>query len=432
MEDANPNQQPSIKVFFSHINYTQVLSILGVLVLIAAIPLTVFLSQQRQTIEQQAITLQYQAMLTASQVVPPTSSSTATGTSIITLQTNGSAIVSLTIQGPTLLSTETGAHIHGPALPGSNAPILIILPLGQFSSHQILLTATEFSYLQQGKLYIDIHSQSNPNGAIRGQYQPIPNISPSSTPLASPSPTLVPNGSPTPTHGVSPTPTAIPTPTLQPTFTPTPKLSATPTPQLTIVPTPTILPTLTPLPTPVPVSGDTLLGFDICPHGLGDCGDNVNPKGGNKNPHNTQKLLTALVYNTTNQLVASVSGLVTYVPSTGRFNGTIDVGKLPTGTYIIRIQVPQYLHALVPGIQQITAGQMNLMPTTTLVTGDIDGDNRIDISDYNILISCYNQTAPTPNCTQQQLVLSDLTDDGYVDLLDYNQFIRELSTQQGQ
>src|SRR5690606_29602486 len=42
----------------------------------------------------------------------------------------------------------------------------------------------------------------------------------------------------------------------------------------------------------------------------------------------------------------------------------------------------------IPGIQNISAGIQNQMPTTRLVSGDTDQNNEINIIDYNAFISC--------------------------------------------
>jgi len=108
------------------------------------------------------------ANLDGGQEVPPTSS-TATGTATLLLspdETEGR--VSLNFSG--LTTSETVAHIHGPASFGVSAPALFPLPLGQVDDFQISLTASQVQDLKNGLLYINVHSNNFPNGEIRGQF----------------------------------------------------------------------------------------------------------------------------------------------------------------------------------------------------------------------------------------------------------------------
>jgi uncharacterized repeat protein (TIGR01451 family) len=108
------------------------------------------------------------AHLDGSQEVPPTIS-TGTGTATLLLspdETEGR--VSFNFGG--LTSSETVAHIHGPASLGVSAPALFPLPLGQVDDFQITLNASQVQDLKNGLLYINVHSSNFPNGEIRGQF----------------------------------------------------------------------------------------------------------------------------------------------------------------------------------------------------------------------------------------------------------------------
>jgi hypothetical protein len=67
-----------------------------------------------------------------------------------------------------------GAHIHGPALTGVNAGVLIPLTVnvngvtGRIEASVSLPDSTE-QFLLQGRLYYNLHTTLNPNGEIRGQ-----------------------------------------------------------------------------------------------------------------------------------------------------------------------------------------------------------------------------------------------------------------------
>jgi uncharacterized repeat protein (TIGR01451 family) len=110
----------------------------------------------------------YVASLDGAQEVPPTNS-TATGAATLMLSPDETtALVALHFSG--LSSAQTAAHIHGPALPGSNAPILFPLPEGQVTDFEISLTPEQVQDLRDGKLYVNVHSSNFPNGEIRGQF----------------------------------------------------------------------------------------------------------------------------------------------------------------------------------------------------------------------------------------------------------------------
>ena len=73
-----------------------------------------------------------------------------------------------------LSGSVTGAHIHGPALTGANAGVLIPLTIevngvtGKIETEFNLPDSTE-QFLLQGRLYYNLHTTLNPNGEVRGQ-----------------------------------------------------------------------------------------------------------------------------------------------------------------------------------------------------------------------------------------------------------------------
>jgi hypothetical protein len=171
----------------------------------------------------------------------------------------------------------------------------------------------------------------------------------------------------------------------------------------------------------------------VCLHGLGNCGDSSNPHGaGNLNPKHPQRIVTISVYNSQNILATTTQGTITYDPSSGVFKGIINIGGLASGAYLVKVKTDQYLQAQIPGIQNIIAGQTTTLPQVSLIAGDINGDNHLNILDYTILMGCYSDLLPAANCTASASAMSDLNDDGQVNALDYNLFLRELSTSLGQ
>jgi uncharacterized repeat protein (TIGR01451 family) len=112
----------------------------------------------------------YLAKLTGAQVVPG-NGSPATGLVILRQAYSGfSASVSLSFSG--LSSSETAAHLHGPAAANANAPSIANLPNGQFVNFPIAMTAAQANDLGGGLQYVDVHTTNFPNGEIRAQLPP--------------------------------------------------------------------------------------------------------------------------------------------------------------------------------------------------------------------------------------------------------------------
>ena len=208
-------------------------------------------------------------------------------------------------------------------------------------------------------------------------------------------------------------------------------------------PSPSSAPILTPQPT---ISG-TSVTFSLFLHGVGAGGDNPNPSGNslsNKSPVHPQRNLDVEVYDTNNQIVASTSAAVTYDSATGTVIGALGLGTIPAGNYNFKIKTDRYLRRLVPGIAQIKVNEANPLPATQMVAGDTNGDNFLNILDYNALLDCgYGELNPLPaadpnskfNTTQCSVHTPvenvDLDDNGVVNSYDYNLFLRELSVQNG-
>lgn len=201
-------------------------------------------------------------------------------------------------------------------------------------------------------------------------------------------------------------------------------------------------------PSAAPTISGTSLSFNLFLHGVGAAGDNPNPTGNelsNKNPVHPQRNLQVEVYNTDNQLVASTSAPVNFDPATGTFTGKMGLGQnVGAGNYNVKIKTDRYLRRLVPGILQIQTNVENEVPDTHLVAGDTNGDNFLNVIDYNALIDCgYGELNPLPqadpnskfnaqDCKAHAPVINvDLDDSGVVNSFDYNLFLRELSVQNG-
>jgi len=220
------------------------------------------------------------------------------------------------------------------------------------------------------------------------------------TPTVTPSVTAFPTNTPTPT---GPTPTgATTTPTNTPTRTPTP------TPTTSLTPTPTL------------PSTPTFISVSMTLPGIGTKG--------NASPNNMQRRVFVQLFDAANKTVGvSVAAQVSFDPSSGIFKGTANFGTVvPTGNYSAKLKTDQYLVKKTPaGV--VTAGTSNTLVPVTLISGDINGDNKLDILDYNILVSCFGSKINSDACGGKK-VDADLNDDGVIDGVDYNLFIGGIKT----
>lgn len=200
-------------------------------------------------------------------------------------------------------------------------------------------------------------------------------------------------------------------------------------------PTGTIAPTLTNTPpTATLAPGATTLSSTVFLHGIGRGGDNANPESiGTQEPLHVSRNVVVEVYNASNQKVAEGQGSIAFSPSDGKFQGNVSFNNLATGIYTIKVKVNQYLKKNIPGIVNITSGQVNNLTPVYLISGDINNDNALSVHDYNILLDCYSGISAPRDCNDaNKKTSSDLTDDGAVNQFDYNLFLRELSSQPGE
>jgi hypothetical protein len=102
-----------------------------------------------------------------SQPVPPSTTSSF-GTAIARVSVATERIVDFSLSF-TVSSVQTSAHIHGPALAGATAPVIVTLPNGEFRDFTVTLTTEQANDMDAGRLYIDVHTENFPQGEIRGQ-----------------------------------------------------------------------------------------------------------------------------------------------------------------------------------------------------------------------------------------------------------------------
>jgi chitodextrinase len=194
-----------------------------------------------------------------------------------------------------------------------------------------------------------------------------------------------------------------------------------------------------------PAAPTTKLNFDLFMHGIGKAGDAANPGengGGNTNiVHLQRKVFLDLTDLDNNVFIQNKEVLVVYNSVSGSFKGAVEIlpsadiedeearDAFVTGSYVVKVKMEQSLRASIA--RNLTVGGENTIPTTYLISGDINNDNKINIVDYDILIGCYSDFLPAEDCTPQKKIQADITDDGSVNAFDYNLFLRELSNLEG-
>jgi len=208
--------------------------------------------------------------------------------------------------------------------------------------------------------------------------------------------------------------------------------ASTPTPLPPASPTPTPGAVQNPTSVPTPLPNEAVLAFNVLLHGIGGIADNPsqNLELNNKNPlHPTRKIHVSL-FDTSNKQVMTKEGEIVYDKNASLFGGRISLGTtLPTGTYSIKIKTDGYLEKRIPSVWHISQGANLTLPTVSLLVGDITQDNHIDVFDYNMLMSCFENTEANAFCGDPDKQPADLNDDGRVNQADFQLLINEIALQ---
>jgi hypothetical protein len=118
-----------------------------------------------------AATTMYKADLKGSQEVPANDSK-GTGNAELSYDP-ASKKLSWKVTYSGLSGAATGAHIHGPAAPGKDAPVVIKFEKSASPIEgSATLTDAQAADLQGGKWYVNVHTAEHKSGEIRGQVTP--------------------------------------------------------------------------------------------------------------------------------------------------------------------------------------------------------------------------------------------------------------------
>ena len=116
----------------------------------------------------------FTALLNGGQETPATTSD-AFGVAFLTFNEKTKNLC-YSISFTRLTSTEIAAHVHGPAAPGQSADILFgLMPVPGNPKNGCVgpfTTGSVRKALKKGQLYLNVHTNQNPNGEIRGQIIP--------------------------------------------------------------------------------------------------------------------------------------------------------------------------------------------------------------------------------------------------------------------
>lgn len=159
----------------------------------------------------------------------------------------------------------------------------------------------------------------------------------------------------------------------------------------------------------------------------------------NLHPKHPSRPFTVQVFNQNNVLVATRTVTATQFFANGaptdEYTATIYLGHV-SGVRYFKVWLDYTLHhqmqsfiniPSVPGPWNYSLDMRN-DSTQTLIVGDVNQDNVVNITDYNLMMQCYSDLLPPKGpCSPSLKRASDLDDDGYVNGTDYNLMVRILN-----
>jgi Dockerin type I domain len=143
------------------------------------------------------------------------------------------------------------------------------------------------------------------------------------------------------------------------------------------------------------------------------------------------RLITVYLFaQSSNQLIA-IRQVVSNPISGGAYDGQVYAGDIATGNYIVKVKLNGILRSRLSSTMnpanERTLGLVTPFDATANVyAGDLNGDNAVNTTDYNMLMKCcgHQDRAPGPKCTVAQTEAADPDGNGEVDGVDYNIWAR--------
>ncbi|MGH7245611.1 MAG: dockerin type I domain-containing protein, partial [Candidatus Levyibacteriota bacterium] len=143
-------------------------------------------------------------------------------------------------------------------------------------------------------------------------------------------------------------------------------------------------------------------------------------------PVHTTRSATLTIFDNDGRMVQNDSGSVLYNQTAGLFIGNVAIKNLPEGTYTIEVRTSGFLPTQMQSVS--LSSQTIILPTVTLLPGDLNNDGVLNILDYGNFVSCFGQKQNSLSCASK--ITSDMNDDGKVDGIDYNLMLRVFASQQ--
>lgn len=174
---------------------------------------------------------------------------------------------------------------------------------------------------------------------------------------------------------------------------------------------------LTPSVSPTSTTANMTLNMTVTLPGIGGT-----VSGNNTNPTRTVRTGTVRIYNTNNEEVKNTTTNFNY--ENGSYKAAVPVDGVAAGTYYIKVKMDNTLLTQLPGVLQLKSGA-NTLTSVSLIPGDLDQDNVLNMADHSVFVSCYGEKS----CAEK--TLADFNDDGKVDGKDYNILIRSFAIRSG-
>jgi hypothetical protein len=213
--------------------------------------------------------------------------------------------------------------------------------------------------------------------------------------------------------------------TATPTSSPITTATITPTAPVTATLTQTPSPTSSITPTTAP--GEMRVALLLSIPGVGSnasLGENANPNPAFRN-------VDFKIFAVSGSLVKEGRIVVNFDSASSAFKGTVSIQDLQSGVYSMKVRFDNSLWKAMNGLN-LTSGQTTSTPELKLVLGDLNGDNRLDLLDYNLFLVCYVVdflSSGGLSCKEGQK--ADLNMDGKIEEIDLNIFYSVLKTRTG-